>query len=121
MPVSNTVLIVDDDPQILRLVEKILAARKVTVLTAPRPSAALRICGQQALDLLIVDIGLPEMDGDQLAERMIKLQPAAAVLLISGHFTETPAASRLPRVHFLKKPFFPSQLIEHVKQLLPEA
>jgi DNA-binding NtrC family response regulator len=121
MPAARTVLIVDDDPQILRLVEKMLAPRKVNLLTAPRPSAALRICEEQPLDLLIADVGLPEMDGDKLAERVLKLQPGAAVLLISGYYKDVPASPRLPRVRFLKKPFFPSQLIEHLKELLPES
>jgi DNA-binding NtrC family response regulator len=121
MRATKTVLIVDDDPQILRLVEKMLGHRKVTVLAAPRPSAALRICEQQTLDLLIADVALPEMDGDKLAERVLKLQPEAGVLLISGHYKDVPASMRLSRVRFLKKPFFPSQLIEHLRELLPEA
>jgi CheY-like chemotaxis protein len=121
MALSKTVLIVDDDPQILRLVEKMLGPRAVKVLLAPRPSAALRICEEQPPDLAIVDVALPEMDGDKLAERILKLQPKAAVLLISGHFNSLPPALCLPRVRFLKKPFFPSQLIEHLRELLPEA
>ena len=121
MPGTKTVLIVDDDPQILRLVERMLASRKVNLLTAPRPSAALRICEQQPLDLLIADVALPEMDGDKLAERILKLQPGAAVLLISGHSKDVLGNSRLPQVRFLKKPFFPSQLIEYLRELLPDA
>jgi two-component system cell cycle sensor histidine kinase/response regulator CckA len=120
MPVPKTVLIVDDDPQILRLVEKMLGARRVNVLMAPRPSAALRICEQQPLDLLIADVALPEMDGDKLAERVLKLQPGAAVLLISGYYKDLPSSARLPQVRFLKKPFFPSQLIAQLRELLPE-
>lgn len=121
MPEKRTVLIVDDDPQILRLVQSMLGARKVHLLVAPRPSAALRICQDQEIDLLIADISLPEMDGDKLAERILKLRPAAAVLLISGHYKGAPPASRLGQVHFLKKPFFPAQLIEHLRELLPDA
>jgi len=119
MSVPKTVLIVDDDPQILRLVERMLGSRKVNVLLAPRPSAALRICQEQPLDLLIADIALPEMDGDKLAERVLKMRPGAAVLLISGHYKDVPASSRLPQVHFLRKPFFPSQLIAHLRERLP--
>jgi DNA-binding NtrC family response regulator len=119
MPQKRTVLIVDDDPQILRLVEKMLGARHVDVLVAPRPSAALRICEERPLDLLIADVALPEMNGDKLAERVLKLQPGAAVLLISGHYKDVPSAAKLPQVRFLKKPFFPSDLIAHLRELLP--
>jgi len=115
----RTVLIVDDDPQILGLVQKMLGPRKVNVLVAPRPSAALRICEEQKVDLLIADMSLPEMDGDRMAERILKLQPGASVLLISGHYKDAPP--RLSHVPFLRKPFFPSQLIEHLRELLPGA
>jgi CheY-like chemotaxis protein len=49
---TPTVLIVDDDPQMLRLVEKMLRPRQVTVLAAPKPSEALAICERQTVDLL---------------------------------------------------------------------
>jgi len=116
-----TVLIVDDDPQILRLVETMLGARKVNVMVAPRPSAALEICQRQAVALLISDIVMPEMDGTRLAERVLKLQPETRILLISGQAREAPVLSKSRRVHFLRKPFFPAQLIDCLHELLPEA
>ena len=114
---TRTVLIVDDEPQILRLVEKMLKARHVKILTAPRPGEALQICEQQTIDLLISDMRMPEMDGIKLAERVLKLHPMASVLLISGHFREAPAAAK--QIRFLPKPFFPSDLLRHLKELLP--
>lgn len=116
-----TVLIVDDDPQILHLVEKMLGARtvKVNVLVAPRPSKALQICEAHPVHLLITDVAMPEMDGTKLAERVLKLQPNVQVLLISGHYKEPPAGIASERVRFLKKPFFPSQLLEELRELLP--
>ena len=118
---TRTVLIVDDDPQILRLVERMLRPRNVNVLLAPRPGEALLICQQQPVHLLISDLVMPEMDGNKLAERVLKLHPEAAVLLISGHFKDTPAAAKNGHIRYLKKPFFPSQLIQHLHDLLPEA
>jgi CheY-like chemotaxis protein len=84
MAESRTVLIVDDEPQILRLVEKMLGASGVKVLVAPRPSEALKICELTAIDILISDVSMPEMDGIRLADRVLKLHPSARVLLISG-------------------------------------
>lgn len=121
MSQPRTVLIVDDDPQILRLVEKMLAARNVGVLLAPRPSAALEICRRQPVDLLISDVVMPEMSGSKLAERVLKLHPGAQILLISGAVKEAPALSKSRRVRFLAKPFFPAQLIDCLRELLPEA
>lgn len=117
---TRTVLIVDDDPQILRLVEKMLRPRNVNVLLAPRPTEALLICEQQDVDLLISDMLMPEMDGNKLAERVLKIHPSASVLLISGHYKDPPLAARSGQVRFLKKPFFPSQLIEHLHEMLPD-
>ncbi len=115
-----TVLVVDDDPQILRLVEKMLRPRNVTIVSAPKPSEALAICQSQTVHLLISDMLMPEMDGTRLAERFLKLHPEAFVLLISGHYKDAPAGARSSQVRFLKKPFFPSQLLEHLRELLPE-
>ena len=116
---KRTVLIVDDDPQILRLLEKMLRPYGVDVLLAPRPSEALRICEHHPVHLMISDVLMPEMDGNKLAERVLKLMPEAHVLLISGH-DQGPRTPKSPRVRFLRKPFFPSVLIQTLKELLPE-
>jgi CheY-like chemotaxis protein len=114
----RTVLIVDDDPNILRLVEKMLKPRGVLVLVAPRPSEALRICETQKVDVLISDFAMPEMDGAKLADRVLKLRPETSVLLISGRYSgDEPTSGRL---RYLSKPFFPSQLIAHLREMLPE-
>jgi CheY-like chemotaxis protein len=116
---SRTVLIVDDDPQILRLVEKMLRPRIVKILIAPRPSQALEICANEPVDLLISDIAMPEMDGHKLAEKVLQLRPAASILLISGQYKEGLADGKEPRVKFLQKPFFPSDLLAVMRELLP--
>ncbi len=121
MPATvRTVLIVDDDPQVLRLVEKMLRPRNVNVLIAPRPTEALSICERQPVHLLISDLAMPEMDGNKLAERVLKLHPKASVLLISGYYKEAPAGAKGGQVSFLRKPFFPSELLRHLRELLPE-
>jgi DNA-binding NtrC family response regulator len=116
---QRTVLIVDDDRQILGLVEKMLRPQGVTVLSANRPSEALRICEGQPIHVLISDVIMPEMDGGKLAERLLKRQPEARVLLISGQARE-PAVTKLPNVRFLRKPFFPSVLLQNLRELLEQ-
>jgi two-component system, cell cycle sensor histidine kinase and response regulator CckA len=115
---QKTVLIVDDDRQILGLVEQMLRPQGVTVLSASRPSEALKICEERTVELLISDVLMPEMDGGKVAERFLKLQPEGKVLLISGG--KEPAAAKLPNVRFLRKPFFPSVLVQNLKELLGE-
>lgn len=89
------------------------------MLSASRPSEALRICEGQPVHVLISDVMLPEMDGGKLAERLLKLQPEARVLLISGQAKE-PAVARFSNVRFLRKPFFPSVLLQHLRELLEQ-
>lgn len=114
----RTILIVDDEPQILRLVEKMIGPHRANVMLTPRSSEALRICETQVVDVLISDVQMPEMDGIKLAERVLKILPQASVLLISGHLKEPPAAARSGRVKYLSKPFFPSDLIRILEGML---
>ena len=114
---NRTVLIVDDDPQMLRLVGAMLGPQNVRVLAAALPSDALRICGEEKVDLLISDVSMPEMTGNKLAERVQKLNPGISVLLISGAVDEAPPV-RVARVRFLKKPFFPAELIKVLREML---
>ena len=115
---GRTVLIVDDEPQILQLVEKMLRPRNFRIQVAPKPSEALRIAEAEPVHLLITDIALPEMDGHKLAEKVLKLHPEAYVLLISGHFREKPRY-KSGRTRFLSKPFFPSDLLDTLRELFP--
>jgi CheY-like chemotaxis protein len=115
---ARTVLIVDDEPQMLKLVEKMLKARNFQIHVAPKPSDALRIAEAGPVHLLISDIGLPEMDGRKLTEKILQLHPQAYALLISGRYRDkTPKSDR---VRFLGKPFFPSDLLKTLQELFPD-
>jgi DNA-binding NtrC family response regulator len=116
---TRTVLIVDDDPQILRLLRAMLGPQNVKVLSAPLPSDALRICEEETVDVLISDISMPQMDGNKLAERVFKLNPRVRVLLISGAVDEAPKVKG-GQVRFLKKPFFPAELIRSLREMLAD-
>lgn len=117
----RTVLIVDDEPQVLRLVERMLRSRRIHLLVAPHAAGALEICEREPVHVLISDVQMPGMDGAKLAERVLKLHPEASVLLISGYARETPKLGKAGQVRFLRKPFFPSDLIERLMEMLPEA
>lgn len=116
---TRTVLIVDDDPQMLRLLRVMLGPQNVKVLAAPRPSDALRMCGEEMVDVLISDVAMPEMDGNKLAERVLKVHPNVSVLLISGEVNEAPVV-KAAGVRFLKKPFFPGELIKVLREMLAD-
>ena len=90
---ARTVLIVDDDPQILRLVERMLRPQSFKILVAPRPRQSLEICEREPLDLLISDVAMPEMDGNKLAEKVLTLRPETSIFLISGRYKQHPPSS----------------------------
>ncbi len=116
----RTVLIVDDEPQVLRLVERMLQPRRIHLLFAPHAAGALEICEREPVHVLISDVHMPGMDGGRLAERVLALHPEASVLMISGYAKEAPPLGRAGQVRFLRKPFFPSELIAHLMEMLPE-
>ena len=72
------------------------------------------------MHVLISDVHMPGMDGGRLAERVLALHPEASVLMISGYAKEAPPLGRAGQVRFLRKPFFPSELIAHLMEMLPE-
>lgn len=115
----KTVLVVDDEPQVLRLVASILDLQTVSLRTASTPQDALLICKSEPVDLLISDLRMPGIDGVKLAERVLELQPGVAVLLISGAAKDAPKLTRTPRVRFLRKPFFPAVLLKEIRELVP--
>src|ERR1700674_3507407 len=117
---AGTVLVFDDTPQTARRIEKMMRTRPFKILAAPRPSEALRIFERESVHLLISDIAMPEMDGNKLAEKVLALYPDTRILLIWGNSKEEPPAATTGRVKFLKKPFFPSDLLEALRELLPD-
>ena len=116
-----TILAVDDEPGVLALVRRCLDDERVTVLEATSGQEALEEIPKNApLDLLITDMRMPEMEGDELARQVRALDPDLKVLYLTSH------ADRLFGVKpqlwaeeaYLDKPFTREGLREAVAQLL---
>jgi two-component system cell cycle sensor histidine kinase/response regulator CckA len=72
-----------------------------------------------AIDLLLSDLVMPRMNGQQLAERLAEARPAMRVLLMSGYPDRVaPGVDADPRFEFLSKPFQPSVLARRVRECL---
>ena len=116
------ILAVDDEPGVLALVRRCLANdERVTLLEAPSGKDALEHIGTgPALDLLITDLRMPEMEGDELARQVRTLVPELRVLYLTSH------ADRLfdakPQLWaeeaYLDKPFTREGLREAIALLL---
>jgi two-component system cell cycle sensor histidine kinase/response regulator CckA len=116
-PVSpETILLVEDEPAIRRLMALALTRAGYSVLEAPNGHEALGIFREQAgtIDLAIVDMRLPAIGGRELIERLREQQPALKVVAISGYPPDTP----LNRSAFLAKPFLKEDLLQTVRAIL---
>ena len=118
----RTILVVDDEPMALKLVQSILEKRGFEVVISTSPSQALEIFQelQDRIELLISDIVMPEMDGTKLASRIVKMNPELPVLFMSGFVTEheVEMAGDLTQFAFIRKPFRPATLVQAVQKML---
>jgi DNA-binding response OmpR family regulator len=109
------VLIVDDDPQICRAYDEILRAQGYSVVTAGSRAAALAQVAQYdgSIDVLILDIGLPDADGSDLAHEITELIGVRPTLYVSGWTDEFWNLSNAPgRWLVMQKPIPIPRLIQ---------
>jgi CheY-like chemotaxis protein len=117
-PLPKTVLIVDDEELVRVLTARMLEEAGYKVLTASDGYEALRLVTQLAgvVDVLVIDLRMPGMTGEQLAERVRQCVPTALLLFMSG-YTSPEHTGPLPGP-FLAKPFSHADLLDNVQQLL---
>ena len=119
---SETVLVVEDEPAILEIVELLLRQTGYEVLAAGSPGAALRLAAERgyAIDLLLTDLVMPEMDGRELARRLEADRPGLKRLFMSGHAADIVADHGLAdgEANFIAKPFSMDQLLAKVRETL---
>ena len=116
------ILLVEDELPLLQLVEKYLRRLGFDVETYSTSSDALRSfeAAPGNYDLVVADLGLPDIPGDVLLIRMLETRPDLRFLICSGSpfFIEKLPAALRRHVVFLQKPFVPKMLAEAVERLL---
>ena len=119
---SETIMVVEDDPSVLKISTRILVGLGYTVVPARSPAEALRIAEERGADiqLLITDVVMPEMNGRQLATRLIAVYPHLKHLYTSGYTANVIAHHGLldEDVNFLQKPFSVDALATKVREVL---
>ncbi|MGD0835357.1 MAG: PAS domain S-box protein [Polyangia bacterium] len=118
----ETILLVEDEPAILSMVDQLLTHLGYRVLTASLPSQAIAIAQAHPgpIHLLVTDVVMPEMNGRELAKRLAGLVPGLRCLFMSGYANEV-IADRSPleaNISFLAKPFSESELAARVYEAL---
>jgi CheY-like chemotaxis protein len=113
---AATILVVDDDPDVLEYAGSVLEECGYTVLSAASGQAALALLNANAqVDLLFTDIVMPGMDGFEVARQAAQRAPGLKVLFTSGFSNDIAHATRL-----LRKPYRPQQLAGEIAATLAE-
>jgi len=119
---DETILLVEDEPAVLRLATRILAKRGYDVIAAGTPGEAIQSARQRTADirLLITDVIMPEMNGRDLAGEVALLCPSAKVLFMSGYTADTIGHHGVldPGTAFVQKPFEPTAFLTKVRRVL---
>jgi PAS domain S-box-containing protein len=118
----ETILLVEDEEPVRRLVNEILRQNGYTVLEAGNGDEAVNLLRQHVneIHLMVTDVIMPGIRGDEVAQRLAQLRPETPVLYISGYAENAlDLQSALgPQAAFLQKPFTPSALAHKVRELL---
>jgi two-component system cell cycle sensor histidine kinase/response regulator CckA len=118
------ILVVEDDPQIRTMVQAMLTNFGYKVSTAESSRQAIQFVAENGLqfDLLLTDVIMPEMNGKELAKRLMEILPHLKCLYMSGYTTNVIVNKGVlsENVHFLQKPFGKDALAEKVKTVLQD-
>jgi signal transduction histidine kinase/ActR/RegA family two-component response regulator len=117
----GTILLVEDEAALRELTREALVARGYEVLEAPNGNEALALCQSHSgpIDLMITDVVMPKMRGDDLARRVKELHPEVRVLFTSG-YAATSIVESLEDASFLQKPYRFRDLAERIRQILDQ-
>ena len=119
---GETVLLVEDEPMVLRLSKTLLEKLGYTVLPASTPGEALRLAEDHAgqIQVLVTDVVMPEMNGRDLAKQLISADPKLKCLFLSGYPADAMASPGVidEGIHFLQKPFSLNDLAAKVREAL---
>jgi len=112
-----TILLIDDEEQVRMLFQVALEGAGYRVLTAENGKHGLRLLERQEVDVMLVDLLMPDMDGLELIPLLRKTRPAIKIIAISGGSGEwdyLDAAKSLGAHATLKKPFSFQELLQAV-------
>jgi CheY-like chemotaxis protein len=118
---SRTILVVEDEGLVRMLMVQTLEKRGYRVIEAPDPQAAVRVLETEVkIDLMATDVGLPGMNGRQLAEIARRLRPELPVLFMTGYAPNAAQGDEAfgVRTQLLSKPFNVKALVTKVRNML---
>jgi signal transduction histidine kinase len=114
---GETILVVEDEPAVLRVVTRILQRNEYSVMAATNGTQALALAADHEFDLLLTDVVMPGISGLELADRVKQTHPRAAVLLMSGYSPDLagPGHAFRPDLPLVQKPVTERTLLEAIR------
>ena len=124
MDTQRTIMVVDDNPDIITIVKTILEGKGFTVFSASSGQELLNLLKNQKPDLLILDIMMPEMDGLEVLTQLKAVTETASipVILLTAkvQYEDVLGGYKLGADYYITKPFTSTQLINGINLLLGE-
>ena len=116
-------LAIDDDPQSLELVSEALSENDLQILTAGDPEKALELVHRERPQIVLSDIVMPKMNGMELLGRILEVDPATDVILMTAHYSTEAAVEAIKKgaCDYLTKPISLEMLRERVEKLASDA
>jgi PAS domain S-box-containing protein len=119
---TETILLVEDQPEVRSVVQKLLARHGYTVLAAGDGEEALHAAREHPgrIDLLITDVVMPDVNGRALAEQFLRQRPEARELYMSGYTNDAIVQRGIIErsLAFIQKPFTPTGLLRKIREVL---
>lgn len=121
-PSRATILVVEDEPDLLLLIRKVLEPEGYRVISAENAEQAMALAAtaEPAIDLLLTDVMLPGMGGVELSRKLMERYPEVGVILMSGYTTEQAGAEGMVFgvANYLPKPFTIGELLRTIELVL---
>ena len=118
---KETILVVEDEPAILAMINEMLSSLDYNVLVAATPRLALELSSKtDHIDLLLSDVIMPEMNGRDLAIKLSAQRAGMKILFMSGYTSDFIDKHGVLEsgVHFIQKPFSPVDLARKIREIL---
>ena len=115
----SSVLIVEDEMELLEMLRNGLSLRAYHCETAMNATVALELLNERLFDLMLIDIDLPDMSGFELAKKAKRLNPNITVIIMTGFIGDFSydEAVKTGATDFIKKPFTVKELDVRIKQI----
>jgi PAS domain S-box-containing protein len=117
---KETVLVVEDQAEVRKFAVAVLKSYGYRTIPAESAGEALVQCERESIDLVLTDVVMPQVNGRELADRLLALQPGLKVLFMSGYADNVIAHHGVLETsgQFIQKPFTPEDLARKIRALL---